>query len=114
MMLVISRVFVLAVLAVELIASDSAREAGIAAFKQGRYSVALKHLAQAATDSRDRTARVFLALTQAALGECKTALPGLTANADSLDPVLYRLAGIAAVKCYSITNDNAEALSLLQ
>jgi tetratricopeptide (TPR) repeat protein len=113
-MLAISRAFVFALLAASLTASDSAREAGIAAFKQGRYSEALKNLTHAATHSGDRTARVFLALTQAALGECKTALPGLTADADSLDPVLYRLAGIATVKCYSITNHNAEAFSLLK
>jgi tetratricopeptide (TPR) repeat protein len=113
-MLVISRVAALSLVSVALIASESSRETGIAAFKQGRYSVALKSLTEAAKNPGDRTARVFLALTQAALGECKMALPGLTANADSLDPVLYRLAGLAAVKCYSLTGDNAEASSLLQ
>jgi tetratricopeptide (TPR) repeat protein len=113
-MLVISRVFVFALLAAGLIASDSTREAGIAAFKQGRYSAALKNLNQAARDPGDRTAHVFLALTQAALGKCKTALPGLTVNVDSLDPVLYRLAGLAAAKCYSLTNNNADAFSLLK
>jgi tetratricopeptide (TPR) repeat protein len=113
-MLVISQIFVFALLAAGLIASDSARETGIAAFRQGRYSVALKNLTPAAIDPGDRPARVFLALTQAALGECKTALPGLTVNADSLDPVLYRLAGLAAVKCYSVTSDNANAFSLLK
>jgi tetratricopeptide (TPR) repeat protein len=113
-MLVISRAFVFALLAAGVIASNSAREDGIAAFKQGHYSVALRHLTQAARDPGDRTARVFLALAQAALGECKTALPGLTVNADSLDPVLYRLAELAAMKCYSLTNDNADAFSLLK
>jgi tetratricopeptide (TPR) repeat protein len=113
-MLVISRIIFFALLPVGLVVSDSARETGILAFKQGRYSVALKNLTQAASDRGDRTARVFLALTQAALGECKTALPGLTVNADSLDPVLYRLAGLAAVKCYGLASDNAGASSLLQ
>jgi tetratricopeptide (TPR) repeat protein len=111
---VISRAFGFALLAVGLMASDSAREAGIAAFKEGRYSVALKNLAQAATAPGDKTARVFLALTKAALGECKAALPGLTANAESLDPVLYRLAALAAVKCYSLSSDNLNAFSLLK
>ncbi|MGI8959114.1 MAG: tetratricopeptide repeat protein [Bryobacteraceae bacterium] len=113
-MLVINRAIVLSLLSLGLIASDSAREMGIAAFRQGRYSVALKNLTQAATDPGDKTAHVFLSLTRAALGECKTALPGLTGSSDSLDPVLYRLAGLAAVKCYSLTGDNADASSLLQ
>jgi tetratricopeptide (TPR) repeat protein len=114
MMLVIRRAFVLALLSVGLMAGDSARETGIDAFKQGRYSVALKNLKEAAADPRDKVAHVFLALTEAALGECKTALPGLTANADSLDPVVYRLAGLAAVKCYSLSGDHADASSLVQ
>jgi tetratricopeptide (TPR) repeat protein len=113
-MLVISRAFALALLSIGLLAGESARETGIAAFKQGRYSVALKELKQAATDPSDQVARVFLALTQAALGECKTALPGLTVNADSLDTVVYRLAALAAVRCYSVTGDGARASSLLQ
>src|SRR6266700_4241011 len=114
MMLVIRRAFVLALLSIGLMSGESVREAGINAFKQGRYSVALKNLKQAATDPGDRVARVFLALTEAALGECKTALPGLTANTDSLDPALYRLAGLAAAKCYSVTGNSAGASSLLQ
>jgi tetratricopeptide (TPR) repeat protein len=113
-MLVISRAFALALLSIGLLTGESARETGIAAFKQGRYSVALKELKQAATDPSDRVAHVFLALTEAALGDCKTALPGLTANPDSSDPVVYRLAGLAAVKCYSVTGDGARASSLLQ
>src|SRR5439155_23975283 len=113
-MLAINRVVAFALLSAGLIASDSARDAGIAAFKQGRYSVALKNLKQAAADPGDSVARVFLALTEAALGDCKTALPGLTANTDSLDPALYRLAGLAAAKCYSVTGNNASALLLLQ
>lgn len=113
-MLVIRGVFVLALLSMELIAGESARETGITAFKQGRYSVALKDLKHAAAEPGDRVASVFLALTEAALGECKTALRGLTVNADALDPTLYRLAGLAAVKCYTLTGDSAGASSLLQ
>jgi tetratricopeptide (TPR) repeat protein len=113
-MLVISRAFALALLSIGLLAGESARETGIAAFKQGRYSVALKELKQAGTDPRDKTARVFLALTEAALGQCKTALPGLTADTDSLDAVVYRLSGLAAVKCYSVMGNYVGASSLLQ
>lgn len=113
-MLVISRAFALALLSIGLLAGKSVREAGIAAFKQGRYSVALKELKEAATDPSDRVARVFLALTEAALGECKTALPGLTVNADSLEAAVYRLAGLAAVKCYTVNGNGAAASLLLQ
>lgn len=113
-MLAISRVFAIALLSIGLMAGESPRERGIAAFKQGRYSVALKSLSLAATDPSDKTARVFLGLTEAALGECKTALPALTASVNSPDPILYRLAGLAAVKCYSVTGDSAAASSLLQ
>jgi len=113
-MLVISRAFALVLISIGPLAGQSARETGIAAFKQGRYSVAIKELKQAATDPRDQVARVFLALTEAALGECKTALPGLTVNADSLDAAVYRLAGLAAVRCYSVTGDSAGASSLLK
>jgi tetratricopeptide (TPR) repeat protein len=113
-MLAISQAFALALLSIGLLAGESARKTGIAAFKQGRYSVALKELKQAATDPNDRVARVFLGLTEAALGECKTALPGLTANADSLDAAVYRLAGLAAVKCYSVNGNSAAASSLAQ
>ncbi|HSU61036.1 MAG TPA: tetratricopeptide repeat protein [Bryobacteraceae bacterium] len=89
------------------------RDEGISAFKGGRYSVALTKLKEASKDSSDKTARVFLALTQAALGDCKTALPGLTALAPA-DGDLYRLGGLAAVKCYSSLGDDAQTYSLLK
>ncbi len=57
--------------------TQSATEQGIAAFKEGHYSEALTKL----KDARDQTGLVFLALTQAALGDCKTALPGLSSGA---------------------------------
>jgi len=104
----ISRISVLLLLAVSLGAGRSAREEGIAAFKDGRYSVALAKL----KGLHDQTATVFFALTEAALDNCKAALPGLTANIT--DPVLYRLAGLAAAKCYSASGDDAAAFSLLQ
>jgi tetratricopeptide (TPR) repeat protein len=96
-----------------LLVSGSSREEGIAAFKEGRYSVALAKLKDAARDGRDTTARVFLALTQAATGDCKSALPELT-KTNPKDSTLYKLAGLAATKCYSSGGNGAAAFSLLQ
>ena len=70
-----------------------ASDDGVQAFKEGLYSEALVKLKNA----KDPAGRAFLALTQAALGDCKSALPGLTAKYD--DPTLSRLTGLAAVKC---------------
>src|SRR4051794_30449703 len=53
-------------------------------------------------------------MTQAALGDCDTALPQLTARPEPSDPVLFRLAGLAAVKCYGAKHDEANTFSLLQ
>ncbi|HEX4769451.1 MAG TPA: tetratricopeptide repeat protein [Bryobacteraceae bacterium] len=93
-------------------ALTSVRDQGIAAFEQGRYSEALPQLQQAAKDSSDMTAATFLALTQAALGDCQTALPSLTAERN-VDPALGRLAGIAAVKCANALGQNSKAFDLL-
>jgi tetratricopeptide (TPR) repeat protein len=89
---------------------QSAREKGIAAFNEGRYSVALPALQEAAADHTDKVAAAFLALTQAATGDCKTALPVLTA---SQDLKLERLTGVAAVTCYSAAGDKMHAFTLL-
>lgn len=91
---------------------STTREEGIAAFNQGRYSVALAKLQEAAKDPGDKTAHLFLALTQAALGDCKAALPGLT-SVTPTDGDLYRLSSLAAVKCYSSTGDDAKTYGLL-
>jgi len=81
---------------------------GITAFNQGRYSVALAKLAEAAKDANDKQAQLFLALVQAATGDCATALPALRSMA-----VEQRLAGIAAVKCYSAAGAETKAFALL-
>ena len=94
-------------------AGQFARVEGMAAFQEGRYSVAMAKLKEAAADPKDRTARVFLALTEAALGDCKTALPGLTASAASMDASLYRLSSLAAVRCYGAVGDESRAQALL-
>jgi tetratricopeptide (TPR) repeat protein len=93
--------------------SSPVRDQGIAAFNEGRYSAALPQLQQAAKDSSDTTAATFLALTQAALGDCQTALPGLLAQQNNPDATVARLAGIAAVKCANSLGQNAKSFELL-
>jgi tetratricopeptide (TPR) repeat protein len=89
------------------LSADNARD-GVLAFQEGRYSVALEKL----KDAQDPASRTFLALTQAALGDCQTALPGLMAVPKS-DMQMHLLAGIAAVKCYSSRNEALKSLALL-
>jgi tetratricopeptide (TPR) repeat protein len=96
-----------------LAADTSAREEGIRAFNEGRYSVAVTKLTQAAQGG-DSQATLFLALTQAAKGECATALPVLTKFETGPDQSFSRLAGLAACKCYSKTGDLAKSMAVLQ
>jgi tetratricopeptide (TPR) repeat protein len=94
--------------ALVLCAADSDRTLGIAAFQAGRYSVALPRLQQAvANNPADTVAVRFLALTQAARGDCKSALPALLKDTDPL-------AGLGAAKCYSAAGEDARAFSLLE
>jgi predicted Zn-dependent protease len=88
-------------------ATDAAQD-GIRAFKEGRYSIALEKLKQ----SSDSTSKAFLAMTRAAMGNCQAALPGLLA-APKGDSGTWRLATIAAVKCYGSRNEPVKALTLL-
>src|SRR5581483_839074 len=88
-------------------ANDRAQE-GIQAFKEGRYSVALEKLKRA----DDSTSKAFLALTQAALGNCNSALSGLLAVPQA-EHETYRLARIAAVRCYSSGNEPSKAFALV-
>ena len=104
-MLAISRILAGVLLPAALNASDD----WITAFKEGRYSVALVKLKGA----NDQTSRAFLALSQAALGDCKVALPALAGNAGLADSTLARLSGLAAVKCYTVVGDNPNAFALL-
>jgi tetratricopeptide (TPR) repeat protein len=91
-----------------LLAQGGLREEGISAFNQGRYSMALAKLTEAAKDANDKQAHLFLALAQAATGNCPTALPALQSMAGE-----ERLAGIAAVKCYSATGEESKAFARL-
>ena len=100
-----------ALVALGVCAAASVRDQGVAAFNQGRYSQALPLLQQAARDSSDRTAQVFLGLTEAALNNCKDALPVLSAQMDGPESTLDRLAGLGVVKCYQATGDMANAVA---
>ncbi len=93
-----------------LLAAGSLRDEGIAAFNEGRYSVALEKLKQA--NSGDTTAQAFLGLTEAALNDCSAALPKLTA-VPAREADLYRMANLAAVKCYSAAGNESKTFSLL-
>jgi Tfp pilus assembly protein PilF len=79
-------------------------EAGIAAFNRGDYKTARQNLERTPTDPR---ARLFLALTRAATGECEAALPelakGFSTGADR------RLAGLALAQCHIAAKRFAEA-----
>ncbi len=102
---------VMALVAGGLWGADSPRDQGVAAYGSGRYSIALEKLKQAvAKDAGDQTSRVFLALTQAALNDCGSALPELTKATDAQDAELAQLAGLAAVKCHASAGDDTEAL----
>src|ERR1700733_10327065 len=89
---------------------------GLTAYRDGHYSLALKKLKEASeADLANRRARVYLALTQAATGDCGAALGELNRAAN--DPeggTLARLAGLAASKCQVNAGKTAEALVLLE
>ncbi len=84
-----------------LASATSHADQGMEAFRQGRYSVALAELKQAAREAPgDAKVTTFLALSQAATGECRMALPALERAASGEDAALARLAGLAAAKCH--------------
>ncbi len=91
------------------LAASSSTEQGIAAFNEGRYSVALENLKGSA--SNDARGQAFLGLTEAALDNCPAALPKLLTVKEE-NAAIYRLANLAAVKCYSQSGDS-KAFALL-
>ena len=97
-------VLVLPFAAALLVAQTNPVEDGIAAFHRGDYAKARTSLERAPKDPR---ARVFLALTKAATGECDAALPelakGFAAGEDR------RLAGLALAQCHVTAKRFAEA-----
>lgn len=98
---------VLTALLASLRADDALRRDGIAAFQAGRYSTALSELGQALKkDPNDHVAARFLALTEAARGDCKSALPVLEKDPDVL-------AQLGLAKCDTAVGDDASALNVL-
>lgn len=67
---------------------------GVAAFHRGDYKAARQYLEKSPNDPR---ARLFLAFTRAATGECDAALPELAKGFSSGDQ--KRLAGLALAQC---------------
>ncbi len=88
--------------------STAAQQQGIEAFKEGRYSVAFEKL----KTLHDPTSRAFFALTQAAMGECRSAMPALLTVAPAQSET-FRLSRIGAVKCYEAQNEFQKAFALL-
>lgn len=86
------------------LAQSSPVAAGIAAFNRGDYKTARADLERAPTDSR---ARLFLALTKAATGECAAAVPELAKGFGAGDN--RRLAGLALAQCHIAAKRFAEA-----
>ena len=97
-------------LAGNLLAGDL--EDGIAAFNDGRYSTALPLLRRAAGKGGGRPSHVFLALTEAAENDCKSALPTLLPEARAADE-LGLLSGLAAARCQSAAGETTAALATL-
>lgn len=96
-------------LCLSLQAGNSAQP-GVQLFEQGQYTQALRQLEPVAR-SGDETARVYLALTQAAVNKCNDALPVLARESLSHNVRLERLAAITATRCYAATGHMAEAIT---
>ena len=92
----------------------SLRDDGIAAFHSGHYGQALDLLQRAvAADANDSQSSAFLALTQSARNDCRSALPALLRFSEGADAALARLTGIAASKCQVFEGDEASAFTTL-
>jgi tetratricopeptide (TPR) repeat protein len=91
-----------------LAADDSLRNAGIAAFKAGRYSTALNSLEK--SGSADPVTRAFIGLSKAGTGDCAGALPILLSVRDVQ---VEKLAKLAAAKCYGNLNQTDKAFPIL-
>jgi tetratricopeptide (TPR) repeat protein len=92
-------------------AQDDPLQKGIAEFHRGQYAAAEAWL-EKAPDSPQR--RTFLALTRAATGHCDTAQPDLAEQfANSADPELRRLAGLAVTQCQLAEGHYDDAVPVL-
>jgi tetratricopeptide (TPR) repeat protein len=100
----VTNILALAFAAGVLCAQTNAVTDGIKAFNRGDYQSARQILQQAPADPQ---ARLFLALTMAATGECESALPALTTGfANSANK---RMAGLALAQCQIGAKRFAEA-----
>ncbi len=113
MMQATERILFAVLLGSQIVLAQSTRDQGIAEFNAGHYSAALADLSKAARNKSDATAVTFFALTQAAMGDCGSALSTLIREAKAGSPPLDRLAGLAAAKCYSVDGRTADAAALL-
>jgi tetratricopeptide (TPR) repeat protein len=77
---------------------------GIAAFGRGDYKAARVNLERAPADAK---ARLFLALTMAATGECEAAMPSLERGFSGGEE--RRLAGLALAQCHIVAKRFADA-----
>jgi tetratricopeptide (TPR) repeat protein len=93
-----------ALFAALLCAQTNPVEAGIAAFNRGDYKTARLNLERAPADPQ---ARLFLALTKAATGECEAAVPNLAKAFSGSGN--QRLAGLALAQCHIAAKRFAEA-----
>jgi tetratricopeptide (TPR) repeat protein len=87
-----------------LCAQTSPIAEGIAAFNRGDYQAARLNLER---NPADPQARLFLALTKAATGECEAAVPELAKGFSSGEN--RRLAGLALAQCHIAAKRLAEA-----
>jgi tetratricopeptide (TPR) repeat protein len=104
------KTFLVLLIAGAALAQDPVAQ-GIAEFNQGRYTAAKATLEKAPPTEHSR---VFLALSRAALGECKAVAPGLAGLFEkTADRELRRLAGLAVVQCLVAESRFTEALPVI-
>jgi tetratricopeptide (TPR) repeat protein len=83
-------------------------EQGVAAFGNGDYDAAKRTLRQAQpSETRD----VFLAMSEAATGNCAAAIPVLSRNYEK--PELRRLASLALVQCFIAADRLTDAVPVV-
>lgn len=96
-------------------AENQAAIDGLTAYRDGHYAAAVGKLKEAAAaEPQNAQVRIYLALAQAAAGDCRAAKGELTnAAGRQQEPTLARLAGLAAARCETNEGNTAGALVLL-
>jgi tetratricopeptide (TPR) repeat protein len=105
-----------AILAIDPKNVEASSALGVALYASGNFSEASSALQNALSlnPSQPRI-QLFLALTQAELGQCTQALPVLKIQwKDQSDPRLRRLAGLSALDCESAAGHLSAALQLAE